>query len=112
VLRLRPANTHADASESAGSSGFAMEHLARFDAIRDELLARSLDVGDSQEQSLGRSSSGGREVYAELNRTPGAGRCELDQEEIVTRRAIGIQTPPKASSRTLLRGRHPRRGSR
>jgi hypothetical protein len=30
-----------------------VKHFARVDAVRDELIARSLDVGDDQVQALG-----------------------------------------------------------
>ena len=95
MLRLRPADANADARKSARSSGFAVKNSARFYAIHYELLARSLDVGDSYEQSLGRTGRGRREVHAELDRAGGTGRCELDQAEIVTSSAIGVQTPPE-----------------
>jgi hypothetical protein len=54
---------------------------------------RRLDVGDGEEHCLCRTRRSRREVYAKLDRAAGAGRRELDQAEVVTGGAVGIQPP-------------------
>ncbi len=73
-----------------------VEHLADLDAVRHEIVARGLDVGDDQVQALGRAGFGRRHVRAELNGAPRAGRCELDDPEAVLEGEVGVEPPPEA----------------
>ena len=70
-----------------------VEHLADLDTAGDELVARSLDVGDDQVEALGRAGRGRRDVRAELNRAPRAGRRELDDPEAVIEGEVGVEPP-------------------
>ena len=63
------------------AAGALVEHLAHVGAVRDQVGARRLDVGDDQVQALGRAGRGRRDARAELDRAPGAGRRELDDPE-------------------------------
>jgi hypothetical protein len=69
--------------------------FARVDAVRDEFLARSFDVGDGQKQPLSRTGRGRREVHAELDRAAGTGRRELEKAKVVTCGAVGVEPPPE-----------------
>ena len=51
----------------AGGPFSTVKGLACVDALRDELLARSPDVGDDEEHCFRRTGCGRCEVYAELN---------------------------------------------
>jgi hypothetical protein len=73
-----------------------VKYLARVGAIRDQLPARSLDVGDDQKQGLSRTGRGRREVHAELDCAAGTGRRELDQAESRTGGAVGVKPPPES----------------
>ena len=53
MLGVWPANADVDAWKPATSPGYTVKYLARVDAMGDELLVCSLDVGDDQEQALG-----------------------------------------------------------
>jgi hypothetical protein len=110
MLGVRPGHSRADAGKPASRSGLTVKHLARIDAVCDEFAARRLDVGDGEEHCLCRTRCSRCEVYAELDRAAGAGRPELDQAEVVTGGAVGIQPPPGALSRTFLRCRRRKRG--
>jgi hypothetical protein len=70
-----------------------VEHLADLGTAGDELGARSLDVGDDQVQVLGRTGRGRGDARAELDRALGARRCELDDAEVVTSSAVGVEPP-------------------
>ena len=72
-----------------------VEHLADLDTAGDEFVARSLDVGDDQVQALGRAGRGRRDLRAELDRAPRAGRRELDDPEAVIEREVGVEPPPE-----------------
>jgi hypothetical protein len=61
------ADADVDVRKPATSPGCTVKYLARVDAARDELLARSLDVGNDQEQALGRTGRGRRQDHAELD---------------------------------------------
>jgi hypothetical protein len=54
-----------------------VEELADFDAGGDQVVPGDLDVGNNQE-CLGRTGSGRRDVLAEMDRATGARRRELD----------------------------------
>jgi hypothetical protein len=58
--------------------------------------ARRSDVGDDQVKASGRAGRGRRDVRAELNRTPRAGLCELDDPEAVIEREVRVEPPPEA----------------
>jgi hypothetical protein len=53
MLRMSAVDADVDAGKPATSPGCTVKHFARVDAVRDELLTRSLDVGDDEEKSLG-----------------------------------------------------------
>jgi hypothetical protein len=57
---------------------------------------RRSDVGDDKVKAPGRAGRGRRDVRAELNRTPRAGRCELDAPEAVIEREVRVEPPPEA----------------
>ena len=67
TLRVGAADADVDAWKPATGPGCTVKYLARVGAIRDQLQARSLDVGDDQEQGLGGTGRGRREVHAELD---------------------------------------------
>src|SRR5271155_2446489 len=69
-----------------------VEELADLDAGGNQLVPGGHDVGDDQE-SLGRTGSGRRDVLAELDRAPGARRRELDQAEIFAGGAVEVEPP-------------------
>src|SRR6267378_2982733 len=73
-----------------------VEHLADPGTTGDELVACSLDLGDDQVEALGRARRGRRDVRAELDRAPRAGRRELDDPEAIIESEIGVQPPPQA----------------
>src|SRR5580693_2917968 len=73
----------------------AMKHLADLDAAVEQLFADGLDVGDDQVQALGRPGRRRSDVFAEDNRAPGAGRCELNHAEVLTAVVVGIEPPPE-----------------
>src|SRR5207253_3972444 len=78
-----------------------VEHLADHRTTDDELVACSLDVGDDEVKALGRARRGRRDVRAELDRTPRAGRRELDYPEAIIESEIGVQPPPQAPVEAL-----------
>ncbi len=78
-----------------------VEHLADLDTAGDEFVARSLDVGDDQVEALGRAGRGRRDVRAELDRAPRAGRRELDDPEAVIEGEVGVEPPPEVSIELL-----------
>jgi hypothetical protein len=57
---------------------------------------RRSDVGDDKVKAPGRAGRGRRDVRAELNRAPRAGRCELDDPEAVIEREVRVEPPPEA----------------
>ena len=95
TLKVWPADPLGVAWKPAGSRGCTVKPLARVDAVRDEFLARSLDVGDGQKQALSRTGRGRREVHAELERTAGTGRRELEKATVATWGAVGVEPPPE-----------------
>src|SRR5258705_5716547 len=72
-----------------------VEHFGRVDAVRDEFLARSLDVGDDQVQTLGGAGCRRGDVLAEDDRAPGARWRKLDHAEVVTVVVVGVESPPE-----------------
>jgi hypothetical protein len=78
-----------------------VERLADLDPVRDQLVARSLEVGDDQVQVLGRARRRRGEVRAELDRAAGARRRELDDAEVVTGGEVGVEPPAEASVELL-----------
>jgi len=66
------------------SEGRLVEHLADVGTMRRHGVARIVDVGHDQVHPLRRARRGGREVGAELDRAPRAGRRELDETELIT----------------------------
>ena len=72
-----------------------VENHADLDTAGDEFVARSLDVGNDQVEALGRAARGRRDVRSELNRAPGAARCELDDPEAVVEAEVGVEPPPE-----------------
>src|SRR5438128_1623906 len=73
-----------------------VEHLADLDTAGSQFTARSLDIGGDQVETLGRAGGGRRDVRAELDRAPGAGRRELDDPEAVIEGKVGVEPPPEA----------------
>jgi hypothetical protein len=73
-----------------------VEHLAWVDAVRDELIAGGVDIGDDQVQALRRAGRGRRHVRTELNGTPRARRRELDDPEPVVKGKVGVEPPSEA----------------
>src|SRR6202453_626402 len=69
-----------------------VEELADLDAGGDQLVPGGLDVGNDQE-CLGRTGSGRRDVLAEMDRAGGAQRRELDQAEIFGGGAVNVEPP-------------------
>src|SRR5271168_4318213 len=69
-----------------------VEELADLDVGGDQLVPGGLDVGNDQE-CLGRSGSGRRDVLAEMDRATGARRRELDQAEIFASGAVNVEPP-------------------
>jgi hypothetical protein len=55
MVGLRATDADADALKPAGGSFSTVKDLACLDALRDELLARGLDVGDGEEHCLRRT---------------------------------------------------------
>ena len=78
---------------SARRSG--VEHLADVDTEGDELVARSLDVGDDQVEAVGRPGRGRGDFRPELYRAPRTGRRELDDPEAVIEGEVGVEPPPE-----------------
>src|SRR5690348_14408534 len=100
-MGCRPANATTCAlglELSAGLSG--VEHLADLDAAIYELGARRLDVGHDEIKTLGRAGCGGRDIRAELNRTPRAGRRELDHPEPIEGK-VGVEPPTQVAVKAL-----------
>jgi hypothetical protein len=77
-----------------------VEDLTRAGAARSQLAApsqlaaRGLDVGDDQAQAQRGTGAGWRDVRAELDRAPGAGRRELEQAELAGH-DVGVEPPPE-----------------
>src|SRR5271169_1624558 len=69
-----------------------VEELADLDAGGDQLVPGGLDVGNDQE-CLGRTGSGRRDVLAEMDRAAGVRRRELDQAEIFADGAVNVEPP-------------------
>jgi hypothetical protein len=69
--------------------------------VRDEFVARSLDVGDDQVQALGGAGCRRGDVLAEDDRAPGARRRELDDAEVVTVVVVGVEPPPEPAVELL-----------
>jgi hypothetical protein len=78
-----------------------VEHLADRNTTRDQFFARSLNAGDNQVEALRRAGLSRRDVGAELNRTPRAGRRELDDAEAVIEGEIGVEPPPELPEELL-----------
>src|ERR1700730_7465107 len=73
----------------------SMEHLTDLDTAGSEFFASSFNIGNDQVETLGRTRSGRRYLRAELERTPRAGRRELDDPESVVEWEIDVEPPPK-----------------
>ena len=73
----------------------SVEYLADRDTAGGEFFARSLDVGNNQVEAAGRAGRSRRDVGAELDRAPRAGRRELDDPETVIEREVGVEPPPE-----------------
>src|SRR5277367_5168377 len=67
-----------------------VEELADLDAGGDQVVPRGHDVGNDQE-CLGRTGSGRRDVLAEMDRAAGARRRELNQMEIFAGGAVNVE---------------------
>src|SRR5262249_13028716 len=80
---------------STGRSGVA--NLADLDAADYEHVARSLDVGDDQVESLRRARLRRRDVRAELDRAPRSWRGELDDSKPVIETEVGVEPPPEVA---------------
>ena len=85
-----------------------VEELADLDAGGDQVVPGGLDVGNDQE-CLGRTGSGRRDVLAEMDRATGARRRELDQAEIFAGGAVNVE-PPSDPFVKLLRALDIRNG--
>ena len=77
-----------------------VEELADLDAGGDQLVPGGHDVGNDQE-CLGRTGSGRRDVLAEMDRAAGARRRELDQAEIFAGGAVDVEPPSDALVKLL-----------
>jgi hypothetical protein len=77
-----------------------VEYLADLDTAPDQLVVRSLDVGNDEEQRLGGTWCYRREVGAELDRAARTRRGELDQTEFVGS-PVGVKAPPQSSIELL-----------
>src|SRR5258708_35644138 len=70
TLKVWPADPLAVAWKPAGSPGCTVKPFARVDAVRDEFLARNLDVGDGQkagpEPNRARPTGGSCRNWTEL----------------------------------------------
>ena len=73
-----------------------VEHLARLDAVRRELVARGLDVGDDQVQALRRPGRGRVSFVPNWIEHAGARRRELDDPEAVVDGDVGVEPPAEA----------------
>src|SRR5215469_5305465 len=85
-----------------------VEELADLDAGGDQVVPGGLDVGNDQE-CLGRTGSGRRDVLPEMDRATGARRRELDQAEIFGGGAVNVE-PPSDPPIKLLRALDIRNG--
>src|SRR3954454_10926790 len=87
------------AAEGSGTLG-EMEHLAHLDTAPQQVVARSLDVGNHQEHALGGSwcALGG---LSEVNRALGSRRRELDRA-VISVAEVGVE-PPAETPIELLR---------
>jgi len=72
-----------------------VEDCADLGTAGSELVARSLDVGDDQVQTLGRAGRGRGDVRAELDRTSRTGWRELDDPKTVVEGEVGVESPPE-----------------
>jgi hypothetical protein len=72
-----------------------VEHLADLRTAGNQLVARSLNVGDDQVEAVGRAGRGRGDLRAELDRAPRTGRRELDHPEAVIEREVGVEPPPQ-----------------
>src|ERR1051325_6734810 len=70
-----------------------VKYFADVDAFRNEFLARSLDIGDDQVESLGRARRRAGNVLAKNDREPGARRGKLHHVVVVTMFELGVEPP-------------------
>jgi hypothetical protein len=73
--------------------GGVVEHLADSDALAEQLGTGGLNIGDDQVKALGRARRRGGDVFAEDDRTAGAGRRELNNAKVVAAVEISIEAP-------------------
>ena len=85
-----------------------VEEFADLDAGGDQLAPGGHEVGNDQER-LGRTGSGRRNVLAEMDRAAGARRRELDQAKIFAGGAVNVE-PPSDPLVKLLRAVDVRNG--
>src|SRR6516164_9230288 len=85
-----------------------VEELADLGARGDQMVPGGRDVANDQE-CLGRTGSGRRDVLAEMDRATGARRRELDQAEIFAGGAVNVE-PPSDPFVKLLRALDIRNG--
>lgn len=72
-----------------------MEDLGRLDTAPDQLVVRSRNVGNNEQQGLSRAGCGRGEVGAELDRAMRAWRRELDEAEFIAG-AVAVEPPPQS----------------
>src|SRR4051812_35292245 len=89
MIRRRTADRSAEGSGTLGE----MEYLAHLDTAPEEVVTRSLDVGDHQEHALRRSWCA-LAGLSEVNRSLGSRRGELDRAVIAVAE-VGVETPAK-----------------
>src|SRR5262249_39810961 len=95
VTRVRPTDATVAFGTELGARFRSMEHLTDFDTAGNKLFASRFNIGNDQVETLGRARRGRRYLRAELDRTPRAGRRELDGPKAVVEREICIEPPPK-----------------
>ena len=74
----------------AGVHVAAMEDFADFDAATQEIFAGSLNVGNSQVQSLSSARRCRGDVLSKDRRAPGTSRRELDSTPLIAGREIAV----------------------
>src|ERR1700730_1104352 len=95
VTGVRPTDATVAFGTELSTRFQSMEHLTDLDTAGSEFFASSFNIGNDQVETLGGTRSGRRYLRAELERTPRAGRRELDDPESVVEWEIDVEPPPK-----------------
>src|SRR5262245_17322031 len=75
-----------------------VKHLSHIDAVRDEILARALDVGHDEEHALSRARHGGCD---QMNRAWRSWRCQLHRAKVFPNHEIGVEGPSQSGVKRL-----------